>query len=1194
MGDFLLEMDVSATWGSDIPTLEVLLDGVVVSSELINQETGSGVRSLSYNLSYTGAYPGELTFRFTDASSETKRSITLENVQINGIDVVTKAINGKGNIKRKTPDNLLGDEQSVGVDIKDASTQAAFDAPVPGTPISAAWDPEAGPTAGDFGTPTISGTAGDDDISGVLFNNDIIDGGAGNDIIHGEQGDDQIIGGTGNDVIYGNQGNDVVIGGDGNDRIEGREDNDQLYGNAGDDTIFGDDGNDIVSGNEGNDVVSGGAGNDTVYGGDGNDKLYGGLGDDTMYGGADNDRMYGQFGNNTMYGGDGHDLIWGSNGNDTIYGDAGNDRIRGNGGTDTLYGGDGNDNVKGGSGNDTLYGDDGDDVLAGYAGNDTLWGGIGNDKLYSHDGDDTVYGEAGDDFIIANFGVDTVDGGAGNDTINIANGHFEAGEVVDGGADTDTFALAGAVSGVTVDLRIGTITNMELMTGSNFDDDITINIAVFNQFSSADMGTGTDTIRTYVQGAYDVGVSGFPTVTNSENGHLLGSTGADALTVSGTQLDNIVYGSGTISMAGGNDTINLTSTSANLNVVGVTDASVVGLEFIDASTAGSGVTIDLSGQSENFGITGSGNADVLTLGTGSDTISAGNGADTINLFNGSFGSGESIDGGSNTDELVFTNATTVDFRTGTITNLETMTGSTGNDTVTLTASQWVQFNNIDLDAGTDRINVFAAGDISALGTPVVANVESGYLFGDGSNNDFTVTGAQLDAILIGAGTIGFGGGSGDILNITSTSADLNTLGSALNTNITGLESISASGAGSGVTINLSAQTEDFTVTGSAYADNIEAGSGDDTINGGDLGDTIYGHVGSDVLNGDAGNDTIYALDATTSGKTATDGSTTDADLNETNTLNGGEGNDTLYGSSGTDTLNGGNGDDILYSGSVFTYGVLDAQADITGLMYTEVTNNFYLFVNSKTDWYDAQAQSSANTLNGAAGYLATSLSQGENDFISNSVAGGNTWLGGSDDITTDDWLWYNGPEDGMMFWQGDKNGSAQNGFYTNFKNGQPNKSNEHALKMRGNGEWEDKKTTDSEKFTTEWNGRDVVEGNYNTLNGGDGLDTLYGSDAGLDLFIFEAATAYNDVDVIYNFQVGFDSIDISDLLSAYNYGSDDINDFVQITESGGNTTISVDANGTAGGSSYTDIAQVMGVTDQHLEIWEISGALITA
>ena len=217
----------------------------------------------------------------------------------------------------------------------------------------------------------------------------------------------------------------------------------------------------------------------------------------------------------------------------------------------------------------------------------------------------------------------------------------------------------------------------------------------------------------------------------------------------------------------------------------------------------------------------------------------------------------SIDGGTDADAIVLTNATTVNFTTGTVSNVETLTGSSGNDTVTMSANQWAGFSTINLGSGTNVLNVVASGDISALPTPTVSNVTTGNLTGTSGNE--TLTGAQLDAIIIGAGTINLGAGT-DTINLTSTSADLNALG-ATNASIQGVEVISAATAGSGVTITLSGQTEGFTTTGSANNDTITGGRGADTITGGAGVDRFVFSSGSSPGtvggSGDAGTITGY-------------------------------------------------------------------------------------------------------------------------------------------------------------------------------------------------------------------------------------------------------------------------------------------------------------------------------------------------
>ena len=303
-----------------------------------------------------------------------------------------------------------------------------------------------------------------------------------------------------------------------------------------------------------------------------------------------------------------------------------------------------------------------------------------------------------------------------------------------------------------------------------------------------------------------------------------------------------------------------TAVSGTLQVTdGSTTADVVGLYL---GTAGNNTATAPNPTAPNamygFGgndtLTGGAAADSIFGGAGADTLSGGAGNDTFYLANGDFASGESIDGGADTDAIVLTNATTVNFTTGTVSNVETLTGSSGNDTVTMSANQWAGFNTINLGSGTNVLNVVASGDISAGTTPTVSNVTTGNLTGTSGNDSITLTGAQLDAIIIGAGTINLGAGT-DTINLTSTSADLNTLG-ATNASIQGVEAISAATAGSGVTITLSGQTEGFTITGSSGADTITGGSGNDNISGGAGADVITGGAGVDTLSGGAGNDTF--------------------------------------------------------------------------------------------------------------------------------------------------------------------------------------------------------------------------------------------------------------------------------------------------------------------------------------------------
>lgn len=113
-------------------------------------------------------------------------------------------------------------------------------------------------------------------------------------------------------------------------------------------------------------------------------------------------------------------------------------------------------------------------------------------------------------------------------------------------------------------------------------------------------------------------------------------------------------------------------------------------------------------------------------------------------------------------------------------------------------------------------------------------------------------------------------------------------------------------------------------------------------------------------------------------------------------------------------------------------------------------------------------------------------------------------------------------------------------------------------------------------------GDDIILGNQGSdrLYGGDGADLLIGGsgkdylyggiDTDIDLFGFSADE--NGQDQIFNFVLGVDKINITDLLSGYDHGISDISDFVEINHVGASFEISVDRNG--GVDSFQRIALV--------------------
>jgi hypothetical protein len=406
----------------------------------------------------------------------------------------------------------------------------------------------------------------------------------------------------------------------------------------------------IASGGGGIDTLIGGPGNDTITGGDAGDSLTGGAGNDTYnYGGTDADP-----GENIVEGiGGGIDRIRTTTSIDmnqlTVNGvadlegagaDEGIEQILIQAGTAATFAGaqlTGNNiavnetgsgatalTIQVASGATVSFADL---TFAAFAGGDAFDSGGDLVTIQGTAGNETITGTAIADTINGGAGADNLTGGAGDDTFNLANGDFASGESIDGGDDNDTIVLT--TTALPANFTNGTVTNVETLTGSGGGDTVFVNIPQLNGFTTIDLAGGTDFLNIEVVGNQNVVGETLATI-SSNNVILIDSVGADTLTISGTQLNAIL---GTIGFAnGGSDTLNLTSTSTDLN--GLSDGNLSGLEIISAATAGAGVTISVASQTEGFTIIGSANADTLTGGGGADIITGSGGADTINVGGG--------------------------------------------------------------------------------------------------------------------------------------------------------------------------------------------------------------------------------------------------------------------------------------------------------------------------------------------------------------------------------------------------------------------------------------------------------------------------------------------------------------------------------------------------------------------------------
>jgi Ca2+-binding RTX toxin-like protein len=123
-------------------------------------------------------------------------------------------------------------------------------------------------------------------------------------------------------------------------------------------------------------------------------------------------------------------------------------------------------------------------------------------------------------------------------------------------------------------------------------------------------------------------------------------------------------------------------------------------------------------------------------------------------------------------------------------------------------------------------------------------------------------------------------------------------------------------------------------------------------------------------------------------------------------------------------------------------------------------------------------------------------------------------------------------------------------------------------------------------------GDDVIDGGVgnDVLIGGLGNDELRGGH-GKDMFVFDVLDGM--LDTIEDFELGIDSLNITDILSGFDPLSDAISDFVQLTQGISGTELSVNADGDIGGSFDTVAVVETGLDGASLADLINAGSLIT-
>ncbi len=505
----------------------------------------------------------------------------------------------------------------------------------------------------------------------------------------------------------------------------------------------------------------------------------------------------------------------------------------------------------------------------------------------------TVTGRGGNDGITTGSGNDVINGGAGRDTINAGSGI----DIIDGGdsINSDIISYATSPAGVIVNLDLGTtaggdaegdtLINIEWVTGSPFDDDISgtqeVNILrggngndILNGLGGGDTlyggegvdilngGSGNDVFIWDQDGEFNDNIDGgegsdtltFDTgvtvsnfdlanmdLTNIEAIHLW--RGTHTLTLNSSDVIRITDGNNFLSIVGNADGV-LTLADSGWEIDSIETRGASELQFVFTNGL---ATIAVESDLE---IINSPDIEKNFIEDTPDRFTALNGSNSI-FYRPDASNDLTVNGQGGNDSIVTGNGN------------DTIDGGAGNDTIVA-------------GPGNNEING-GAGDDKLVGGFQDDRINGGF------GNDEIWGGVGNDII--------FGGAGDDLIYVTAPNS-----------------------SGANVVENVAnGDSGDDTLIGSNWNDTLNGGAGNDTLSGVAGDNLINGDTGDDVLLGGTGDDTLNGG--------------TDNDWirgNEGNDLlNGGDGDDFLRGDEGDDTLNGGDGDDILHyrdSGDTFDGG----------------------------------------------------------------------------------------------------------------------------------------------------------------------------------------------------------------------------------------------------------------------------------
>lgn len=740
----------------------------------------------------------------------------------------------------------------------------------------------------------------------------------------------------------GTSGNDTLYGSKSAENIDGLAGNDSIIGGGGLDTITGGDGNDVVTFNDGAVQILGGNDADTlVINGDAVAARFDFA--STTQQNIDSSSRNSLNGTTVVRGFENLDATKSSNpilltstasGSDpsaagdnaattsVVTGSSNDWLVFGNAtGTVTVTTGVGNDTVYGaagatiaGTGKYSIDGGAGNDSVSGSAQNDTLIGGTGNDTLTSGAGNDSITGDDGADRIVmgANLtSTDTVAGGSGTDLLSVSGTVTDAAYTAVSGVETLTSETGAALTSGTLDALaaaagITTVTfnvagTGDLITvGSGFSNALTVN----NEAAASVLNTVSATAYT--------GVLTLNSTATSMHGFanaFAGGTGtADSLVISvdATKTPDVTSVSNieTITLTDGDTTATHTTTLtlANANATYTSTAAYQTIT-VDASA----LTVDIA------------TVNAVAEVDAKVVIKGGSAADNITV-SASANFGDSITGGSGNDTISFTVAN--------LTSLDTIAGGSGTDKLTAldgAAIADAAFTNVtSVETLTDTTTLLQAS-IGALATAAgITGVTFGFdaanllTVGSGFTNALTVGFAATDAAV---NTISASAYTGALtVSTTSAAADTSThvitggtgTSDAYTIGIDGTHTIASLGSVTNI------ETIQFTdgATSSTHTATVTLANANATYSNTSVYQTVT--VDASTLSVDSiALNTVAEVDGkvVVKGGSAADVITISASANFGDSITGGNGNDTfsftVANLTSADTIGGGSGTDKL-------------------------------------------------------------------------------------------------------------------------------------------------------------------------------------------------------------------------------------------------------------------------------------------